>query len=27
MIYVVAQFWFGFYSHFSGQALYEPFVY
>jgi phospholipid-transporting ATPase len=27
MLYVIAQFWFGFMSVFSGQALYEPFIY
>ena len=27
MVYVIAQFWFGFASVFSGQALYEPFIY
>ena len=27
MLYVVAQFWFGFFSTFAGQTLYEPFIY
>jgi phospholipid-transporting ATPase len=27
MLYVLAQFWFGFNSVFSGQTLYEPFIY
>jgi phospholipid-transporting ATPase len=27
MLYVIAQFWFGFMSVFSGMTLYEPFIY
>ena len=27
MLYVVPQFWFGFFSAFSGQVLYEPFIF
>ena len=27
MLYVVPQTWFGFFSAFSGQVLYEPFIY